>query len=98
VAQIETACAQPELTVNLYIDMRSPSAPLAYEAFLRAGCVYTGFMPLSAGHEYIIMHKPGAAPMRYAAMKLTPHTAETLTQLGVALCGEKPAVGIGGLA
>ncbi|MDR1029142.1 MAG: GNAT family N-acetyltransferase [Clostridiales Family XIII bacterium] len=85
VAEIEAVCAQPDLTMNLFIDMRSPNAPLAYEALLDEGCVYAGFMPLSEAHEYIILHRPCGKPIRYDAMRLTEDSARTLRALGVDL-------------
>jgi hypothetical protein len=85
IAEAEAVCAQPDLTTNLYVDMRSPYAPRAYETLTKEGCVYTGFMPLSAGHEYIVLHRPGNGPIRYDEMKLTPGSEQALTRLGVAL-------------
>ncbi|MDR1952999.1 MAG: GNAT family N-acetyltransferase [Clostridiales Family XIII bacterium] len=82
ISEIEAACASPDLTSNVYIDMRSPNAPAAYEALAGADCVYTGFMPLSEAHEYIILHRAAGRPMDYDALKLTTYTEQTLAELG----------------
>jgi hypothetical protein len=83
ITEIEKACAQPDLTANLYIDMRSPNAPAAYEALVGGDCVYAGFMPLSETHEYVILHRAGGRPIRYDELKLTAYSERTLARLGV---------------
>jgi hypothetical protein len=87
IAEIEKVCAQPQLTTSIFIDMRDPLAPVAYKELLGSDCFYAGFMPLSAGHEYIILHRPGATAPRPEEMRLTDHTKETLLGLGVDVSG-----------
>ncbi|MDR2163106.1 MAG: hypothetical protein LBO70_04095 [Clostridiales Family XIII bacterium] len=85
IGEIESGPGLPGMTANIHIDMRDPNAPAAYEALMGERCVYAGFKPVSAGHEYIVLHRPGEGPVRYGAMKLTARSREMLTRLGVAL-------------
>jgi GNAT superfamily N-acetyltransferase len=85
IAEIERACAQPRLTVNIFIDMHDPLARIAYKSLMEDGCVYTGFMPLSSGSEFIILHKPLCTDMHPEEMNLISSMRTELSDIGIDL-------------
>jgi N-acetylglutamate synthase-like GNAT family acetyltransferase len=80
ILEIEAHHAHPLRTSNLFINMKDPGAPAAYETFLKAGSIYAGFMPLSAGFEYIILHRAGKVQAAAADIHFAEDTGKMLRE------------------
>ncbi|MDR1138074.1 MAG: GNAT family N-acetyltransferase [Synergistaceae bacterium] len=70
--------AHPLLTMNFFVDMKSPGAVAAYSELTENGCVFAGFAPLCGDREYLIMHLPGQVPILYEEVMFTDRNRKAL--------------------
>jgi hypothetical protein len=80
ILEIEARHAHPLQTGNVFVNMKDPGAPAAYEALLKASSVYAGFMPLSAGFEYVILHRPGSLPYATEDLRFSEYMGHMLRE------------------
>jgi GNAT superfamily N-acetyltransferase len=81
VRELMRAYSHPLLTVNFFIDMKSPRSLSAYRELEELGGVFAGFAPLCKDREYLIMHLPGQVPILYDEMLFTDRNRKALCEM-----------------
>lgn len=79
--RLDEVSAQPNRTVNLYLNLSSPGSAQSYRAARDMGFIFTGFFPCGADGEYIILHHPLNVPVHVDNIPHIPDYAPFMEQI-----------------